>query len=44
MKFLWGIRSDQNGQDEGAAEEEPMSHDNDDSSAPPRKSGRAGTI
>jgi hypothetical protein len=44
MKFLWGIRSDQNGQDEAAAEDEHMSHDVEESSAQPRKSGRAGTI
>jgi hypothetical protein len=44
MKFLWGIRSDQNGQDEVAGEDEHMSHDVEESSAQPRKSGRAGTI
>jgi hypothetical protein len=44
MKFLWGIRSDQNGQDEGVGEDEHMSHDVEDSSAQIRKSGRAGTI
>jgi hypothetical protein len=44
MKFLWGIRSDQNGHEEGAGEEEHMSHDVEESSAQPRKSGRAGTM
>jgi hypothetical protein len=44
MKFRWGIRSDQNGQDEGVAEDEHMSHDIEESSAQPRKSGRAGTV
>ena len=44
MKFLWGIRSDQNGHDDGAGEEEHMSHDVEESSAQPRKSGRAGTM
>jgi hypothetical protein len=45
LKFIWGIRSDENGQDE-SADEEPMmmTQEINELSAQPRKSGRSGMM